>query len=184
MAAHDSQRLKARGMIQDPDLKAMVGQKGIPKGQHGQAKVGNGQPPVPLAKGGSASKGGAVRGRGVEAMESKAMEMDRAKKKCGGKAKMAEGGKVADAKREMLSILGDPADGKTGEWKQMDKSKAQMRMQGNTEKWREDDRQWAKDKRVSDKESKAKMAAGGAAKTRRGIGHGKMPKKGHMAAYD
>ncbi len=127
MAAHDSQRLKARGMIQDPELKSMVGRKGIPKGQHGQAKVGNGQPPVPLAKGGSASKArdAMMAAAGDEGQDKALMKRHNRLMHPGQKSKLAKGGKPG-----------------------------------------------------------CKMAAGGAAKTRRGIGHGKMPKKGHMAAYD
>lgn len=123
---HDSQRLKARSMIQEPELRAMVGRKGIPKGQHAQAKTGNGQAPVPLAKGGSVSKARAAMESAGDKGQDKAM-MARHNKLMhpGQKSKLAKGGKAA-----------------------------------------------------------CKMAAGGAAKTRRGIGHGKMPKKGHMAAYD
>ena len=104
----DSQRLKARGMVSDPGLRQMVGQKGVPKPRvAAQAKLAKGIP-MQLAK------GGPVRGRGVQAMENKAMEMEKgdagqdkalmkrhnrlmhpgqkSKLRCGGKAKMAMGG--------------------------------------------------------------------------------------------
>lgn len=73
-------------MVSDPGLRQMIGQKGVPKPRvAAQAKLAEGVP-VPLAK------GGPVRGRGIQAMENKAMEMERVPKKCGGKAKMAMGG--------------------------------------------------------------------------------------------
>lgn len=181
----DSQRLKARGMISDPGLRQMVGQRGVPKPRNAsQAKLQEGVP-MQLAKGGKV--------RGIQAMENKAMEMQEMKadkgqdkammarhnrlmhpgqksKLCGGgKAKkMAEGGKVADAKREILKILGDPKDGKTGEWKKMSGSK--IALLGSEP-----------DKMRADKESRAKMAMGGAAKVRKKFPH---PKAGKAAVYE
>lgn len=97
MATHDSQRLKARGMIKDPELKAMVGRKGIPKGQHGQAKVGNDQPPVPLAKGGSASKARAAMERAGKSDESQDVALMKRHNRLmhpGQESKLAKGGKT------------------------------------------------------------------------------------------
>lgn len=100
----DSQRLKARGMISDPGLRQMVGQKGVPKPRvAAQAKLAKGIP-MQLAK------GGRVKGDAIQAMENKAMEMQEVKadkgqdKKMmarhnrlmhpGQKSKLAKGGKA------------------------------------------------------------------------------------------
>lgn len=132
----DSQRLKARGMISDPGLKQMVGQKGVPKPRRAaQATLAHGTP-VPLAK------GGRVKGDAIQAMENKAMEMQesRADKKQD-KSMMARHNRLMHPGQKSKLAKG----GKAG----------------------------------------CKMAAGGAAKVRKGVMKGNhAPKAGKAAAYE